>query len=97
MNKYRENVEYYLYNRQKVKESKVLDDQRWSTIIEGIFKKYEGTEMGKLLDLKYDKKVAEQTIFEMLNVEKTTYYVWRNRLINEITLQAAYLRLIKPF
>ena len=97
MNKYRENVEYYLYNRQKVKESKVLDDQRWATIIEGIFKKYEGTEMGKLLDLKYDKKVAEQTIFEMLNVEKTTYYVWRNRLINEITLQAAYLRLIKPF
>ncbi len=30
MNKYRESVEYYLYNRQKVKESKVLDDQRWS-------------------------------------------------------------------
>lgn len=97
MNKYRESVEYYLYNRQKVKESKVLDDQKWSTIIEGMFKKYEGTEVGKLMQLKYVQKLPEQNIFEMLNVEKTTYYVWRNRLVNEITLQAAYLRLIKPF
>ena len=97
MNKYREGVEYYLYNRQKVRESKELNDQRWSVIIEGIFKKYEGTEMGNLLFMKYDQKLTEQTIFEKLNMEKTTYYVWRNRLINEITLQAAYLRLIKPF
>ena len=97
MNKYRESVEYYLYNRQIVKESKVLDDQRWSAIIEGIFKKYEGTEMGRLLDLKYEKKLPEQNIFELLSVEKTTYYSWRNRIVNEITLQAAYLRLIKPF
>ncbi|MEI7667458.1 MAG: DUF1492 domain-containing protein [Erysipelotrichaceae bacterium] len=97
MNKYREGVEYYLYNRQKVRESKELNDQRWSVIIEGIFKKYEGTEMGNLLFMKYDQKLPEQTIFEKLNMEKTTYYVWRNRLINEITLQAAYLRLIKPF
>ena len=36
MNKYRESVEYYLNNRQKIKESKVLDDQKWSTIIEGV-------------------------------------------------------------
>jgi hypothetical protein len=97
MNKYREGVEYYLYNRTKIKESKELNDQRWSTIIEGIFKKYEGTEVGKLMQLKYVQKLPEQSIFEKLNVEKTTYYVWRNRLVNEITLQAAYLRLIKPF
>ncbi len=67
------------------------------TIIEGMFQKYEGTEIGKLMQLKYVQKLPEQNIFEMLNVEKTTYYVWRNRLVNEITLQAAYLRLIKPF
>lgn len=97
MNKYRESVEDYLYNRQKIKESKELDDQKWSTIIEGIFKKYEGTEVGKLMQLKYVQKLPEQRIFEMLNVEKTTYYAWRNRLVNEITLQAAYQRLIKPF
>lgn len=97
MNKYRENVEYYLYNRIEVKASKELNDQRWSVIIEGIFKKYEGTEVGKLMQLKYVEKLPEQNIFELLNVEKTTYYVWRSRLVNEITLQAAYLRLIKPF
>jgi len=57
MNKYRESVEYYLYNRQIVKESKVLDDQRWSTIIEGMFKKHEGTEVGKLMQLKYVQKL----------------------------------------
>lgn len=90
-------VESYLYNRRSLKESQEIRDKRWSIIIEGIFKKYEGTEMGNLLNYKYDQKLSEQKIFELLNVEKTTYYVWRNRLINEITLQAAYLRLIKPF
>jgi predicted phage-related endonuclease len=97
MNKYRQDVEAYLYNRHKIKQSKDLNDQRWSSIVEGIFQKYEGTEMGKLLQFKYMQRMPEQTIFELLNVEKTTYYVWRNRLVNEMTLQAAYLRLIKPF
>lgn len=97
MNKYREGVEYYLFNRKKIKESSLVEDRQWSIIIEGIFSKYEGTEMGKLLDLKYVKHLPEQNIFELLNVEKTTYYVWRSRLVNEITLQAAYHRLIKPF
>jgi predicted phage-related endonuclease len=97
MNKYRESVEDYLCNRQKIKESKESDDQKWSTIIEGIFKKYEGTEIGKLMQLKYVQRLPEQRIFDLLNVEKTTYYAWRNRLVNEITLQAAYQHLIKPF
>ena len=49
------------------------------------------------MTLKDELKVPEQKIFEQLHIEKTTYYVWRNRLINEITLQAAYMQLIRPF
>ncbi|MHC1734061.1 MAG: DUF1492 domain-containing protein [Erysipelotrichaceae bacterium] len=97
MNKYRENIEVYLYDRRELQASKDPIEQQWSAIVEKIFAKYEGTEMGKLIHLKYELKLPEQQIFEKLNVEKTTYYVWRNRLVNEITLQAAYQRLIKPF
>ena len=97
MNKYRENIENCLYNRKELLDSKDPIEQQWSTIVEQMFAKYEGSEMGKLLHLKYEMMIPEQQIFEKLNVEKTTYYVWRNRLVNEITLQAAYQRLIKPF
>lgn len=97
MNKYRENIEAYLYDRKELKVSRDPNEQQWSTIIEKICDKYEGTEMGKLIHMKYEMRLPEQRIFENLNVEKTTYYVWRNRLVNEITLQAAYQRLIKPF
>lgn len=97
MNKYRENIENCLYNRKELLDSKDPVEQQWSAIVERTFAKYEGSEMGKLLHLKYEMKIPEQQIFEKLNVEKTTYYVWRNRLVNEITLQAAYQRLIKPF
>lgn len=97
MNKYRRDVEYYLYNRQQIKHSHDKEEQTWSTIIENVFKRYHDTEIGKLMTLKYELKVPEQKIFEQLHIEKTTYYVWRNRLINEITLQAAYMQLIRPF
>ena len=97
MNKYRENIENCLYNRKELLASMDPVEQQWSAIVEKTFTKYEGTEMGKLIHLKYEMRLPEQQIFERLNVEKTTYYVWRNRLVNEITLQAAYQRLIKPF
>jgi len=97
MIKYRENIEAYLYDRKELKASRDPNEQQWSTIIEKICTKYEGTEMGNLIHLKYEMRLPEQQIFERLNVEKTTYYVWRNRLVNEITIQAAYQRLIKPF
>jgi len=97
MNKYRMDVESCLYNRKELQLSKDPENQQWSSIVERIFEKYKGTEMGNLLHLKYEMKLPEQQIFEKLNVEKTTYYVWRNRLVNEMTLQAAYQRLIKPF
>jgi hypothetical protein len=97
MNKYRKDVEYYLYNRNNIKTSLDREEKAWSTIIETVYSRYEQSELGKLLSMKYDEKMAEQEIFEKLHIEKTTFYVWRNRLINEITLQAAYMQLIKPF
>lgn len=97
MNKYRRDVEYYLYNRQHIRTSPNKEEQAWSSIIESVYARYEQSELGKLLSMKYDQKIPEQQIFEKLHIEKTTFYVWRNRLINEITLQAAYMQLIKPF
>jgi len=33
----------------------------------------------------------------LMHIEKTTLYAWMNKIINEITLKAAYQRLIKPY
>ncbi len=97
MNKYRKDVEYYLYNRNAIRYSDDKEEIAWSSIIEKVYQKYETSDLGKLLLLKYDQKLPEQQIFERLHIEKTTFYVWRNRLINEITLQAAYMHLVKPY
>ncbi len=97
MNKYRKDVEYYLYNRDIIKNSDNKEDKAWAAVIDHVCQRYENSDLGKLIQLKYDLKMPEQRIFEQLHIEKTTYYVWRNRLINEITLQAAYMRLIKPY
>lgn len=97
MRRFKKEVDYYLYNHQEVKKSKDVIDNKWSNIIDKIKEKYEGTEMGNLIRYKYIMKLTEPKICELLNIESTTYYAWCNKVINEITLMAAYERLIIPF
>lgn len=95
---HRKEVDYYLYNHKKIKQSNNQDDKKWAMIIDSIKEKYpEGTEIGNLIKFKYELKLKEQNICYLLHVEKSTYYSWVNKIINEITLRAAYERLIIPF
>lgn len=97
MSKFRKEVDYYLYNHAAVTKSKDNDDQKWARIIDFIKNKYAGTQFGELIRLKYEMKQKEDTIKYLLHIEATTYYAWINKIINEITLMAAYERLIIPY
>lgn len=97
MKKYRKEIDYYWYNFDKLANSKDEEEKKWFKIIAEIKKKYVGTDMGELIRLKYEMKQKESNILYLLGIERTTYYAWLNKLTNEITLRAAYERLIKPF
>ncbi|XCH78878.1 MAG: hypothetical protein WHF31_15350 [Candidatus Dehalobacter alkaniphilus] len=97
MSSFRKEVDYYLYNHKTVAKSKDKDDQSWSKIIDHIKEKYAGKPQGNLIQFKFEQKLKEETILYMLNIERTTYYAWLNKIINEITLMAAYERLIIPY
>jgi len=97
MRKFKKEVDYYLYNHQEVKQSNDSGDKKWAEIIDKIIEKYEGTDMGNLIRYKYKMKLTEPKICNLLHIEATTYYAWCNKVINEITLMAAYERLIIPF
>lgn len=97
MSKFRKEVDYYLYNHVTVANSKNIDDYKWAKIIEFIKNKYADTQYGDLIRLKYELKQKEETIKCTLHIEATTYYAWINKIINEITLMAAYERLIIPY
>lgn len=97
MRLFKKEVDYYLYNYPEVKKSGKTEDQKWVKIIEQIKSKYEGTPYGELIRLKYDMKLKEIEICQLLHVERPTYYAWTNKINNEVTLKAAYERLIIPF
>lgn len=95
---HRKEVDYYLYNHEKLKQSNKHEDKEWVKVIDGIKEKYpESTEIGKLIKYKYEMKLKELDICLLLHIERATYYSWVNKVINEITLRAAYARLIIPF
>lgn len=97
MRKFRKEVDYYWYNFDKLVNSKNPADKKWIKIISDIKEKYAGTNIGEMIRLKYEMKQKETNILYLLGIERTTYYAWLNKLTNEITLRAAYERLIKPF
>lgn len=95
--KIRKEIDYYLYNFDKLANSNEPNDKKWFKIISDIKAKYEGEKIGEMIKLKYVMKQKETNILYLLGIERTTYYAWLNKLTNEITLRAAYERLIKPF
>lgn len=95
--KIRKQIDYYWYNHSKLASSKELEEKKWYEIIAAIKVKYEGTEFGNLICYRYEMKFKEEKICDLLHIERPTYYAWLNKINNEVTLRAAYERLIKPF
>ena len=68
----------------------------WKPVIDAIREKYEGTDKGKFITLKYVKREAVVPTCMELYISQRTYYAWKDEIINEVLMQAAYKRLIKP-
>lgn len=68
----------------------------WKPVIDAIHEKYEGTDKGKFITLKYKRNKAVVPICMELYISQRTYYAWRDEIINEVLMQAAYKQLIKP-
>lgn len=76
-------------------EQKQVDAEQWVSVIERTISKYAGSHKGRLLELKYFADMSEQYICETLNIERTTYYAWRNELVTYTALVAAQQGLIR--
>lgn len=97
MRKFRKEIDFYWYNHSKLENSKNPDEMKWYQIIKAIKEKYVGTGFGELIRYRFEMKLKEDQICYLLHIERPTYYAWLNKLNNEVTLRAAYERLIKPF
>ena len=68
----------------------------WKPVIDAVLEKYEGTDKGKFITLRYKQKRGEVPTCMALYISQRTYYAWRDEIIHEVLIQAAYRQLIKP-
>lgn len=79
----------------KLASSKITEDEKWLKIVEQTMKKYKGTAKEFLIKLKCEKSLGEVRICRELNIERATYYNWRNEIVTYAALIAAQEGLIK--
>ena len=68
----------------------------WKNVIESVVTKYQDTEKGRLIDLRYFKGKTEVQICMELFISKRLYYDWIRDILQDLALMAAYEKLIKP-
>ncbi len=69
--------------------------ETWVMVIEQVIARYEGSPKGKLLELKYFGDMSDDFIQDRLNIERATYFRWRNELVIYTALVAACNGLIE--
>ena len=87
----RREIEYHFRNYNALEE-----DNPWRNVIDAVYMKYKGTEKGKLMELRYQRKKSEVQICMELHISQRLYYDWVSAIINDAALMAAYEKLIKP-
>lgn len=73
----------------------LLEDEKWLHVIEHTKEKYQGTEKGKLLKLKYEQELGEIEICRELNISRATYFNWRQEIVFYTTMIATQKGLIR--
>ena len=71
------------------------DAARWVEAIEQTIVRYAKQDKGRLLELKYFSDMDQGYICRVLNIERTTFYEWRNELVTYTALVAAQQGLIR--
>ena len=78
----------------KLCKENVLETERWLKVIERVKARFKGTLKGELIRLKYELEQSEVFICQALNIERTTYYSWRQEIVLYAALVAAQAGLI---
>lgn len=89
--KIRKEIEYNLRNYKNLDSA-----DPWNNVITAVINKYQDTEKGKLIDLRYQKRRREVQICMELHISQRLYYDWINDILQDVALMAAYEKLIKP-
>ena len=89
--KIRKEIEYNLRN------FNYLDPANpWRNVIESVLTKYQDSEKGRLIELRYFRDKSEVQICMELYISKRLYYDWIKEILHDVALMAAYEKLIKP-
>lgn len=86
-------------NNEKFIENKLMAKNvspEWQEVINTVKQKYENTEKGKFIRMRYEEKKSPVSICMSLHICQTAFYLWRKEILNEVMLQAAYKQLFKP-
>lgn len=68
----------------------------WRNVIDSVITKYQDTEKGRLIELRYFRNKSEVQICMELYISKRLYYDWIKEILQDVALMAAYEKLIKP-
>jgi len=79
----------------KLCKENILETERWLKVVERVKARFKGTPKGELIRLKYELEQSEVFICQALNIERTTYYSWRQEIVLYAALVAAQARLIQ--
>ena len=79
----------------KLCKENVLETERWLKVVERVKARFKGTPKGELIRLKYELEQSEVFICQALNIERTTYYAWRQEVVLYAALVAAQVGLIQ--
>lgn len=83
-------------NRKYIEKMITSNNPKWKEVKRSVKKKYKGTEKEKLIILRYEKNMDVIPICRKLHISQTTYYTWREEILNYAMLQAAHKQLIEP-
>jgi len=79
----------------KLTSPEMKEKEKWLKVIEVTMKRYMGTRKGKLFEEQYINNSGEKYICNKLDVSRTTYYNWRNEIVNFAMQVAIEENLIK--
>ena len=68
----------------------------WRNVIDAVLSKYQDSEKGRLIELRYFRGRSEVQICMELHISQRLYYDWVNDILQDAALMASYERLIKP-
>ena len=70
--------------------------RKWIQIIDIAKNRYENTDKGKLLEMRYFEELAPNDICERLYIERRTFYYWKDEIVIYVSNLAAKYGLYDP-